>query len=109
MTDGDGGHGEDGDEIFDLPVRRDESALAENDHAGDAEQGEGHAEFEFLQHFGHFDEEVGELGFFGRGAPRHVNFEHVGQKSGRDVQGETTEKDAKHEDPFEVFEHCRLN
>ena len=82
MTDGDGRHGEDGDEIFDLPVRRDEFASRENDHAGDTEQGERHAKLEFLEHFGDFDEEVGEFSFLGGGAPCHIDLEHMREESG---------------------------
>ncbi len=74
---GDSRHGQDSDEVFNLPVRRDERARGENNHAGDTDEGEGHAELELLEHFRDFDEEVGEFGFFGRGAPGHVDFEHV--------------------------------
>ena len=105
MATGDGRHRQDSHEIFDLPVRRDERAASEDDHAGDTEQGEGHAELELLEHFGHFDEEIGELGFFGGGTPGHVDFEHVGEERGRDMEREPAEEDSEHENPFEVFKN----
>ena len=95
-------HGQDCHEILDLPIRRDEAARREQDHPNDAHAREEHAEFEFLEHFGNFDEEVGEFGFFGGSAPCHVDFEHVGQEGLGDVEGEASQEDAEHEGPFEV-------
>ena len=104
MTDRHRRHGQDGNEIRDLPAVRHEGCLGQDNHAGDTNKRKGKAEFELLNHFGHFDEEVGELGFLGRGAPGHVDFEHMREESGGDVQGETAKEDAEHENPFEVFE-----
>lgn len=103
MTDCHSCHGQDSDEIRDAPTVRNERGLGQDDHAGDTEERKGEAELEFLDDFGHFDEEVGEFGFFGRGAPGHIDFEHVREEGGGDVEGETTEEDAEHEDPFEVL------
>lgn len=105
MTRRDGRHGQDGDEITNLPVRWDEVCRGEEDHADDADQGEEHAELELLEHLGHLDEEVGEFGFLGRRPPRHVDLEHVGQERLRDVQGQAAQEDTQHEGPFEVHQH----
>lgn len=72
-------HGQNSDEILNAPIRRHEIGRGEHDHADDADEGEQHAPFEVLQDFGHFDEKVGEFGFFGCGAPGHVDLEHVGE------------------------------
>ena len=93
-------HGQDGHEILDLPIRRDERRGGQDDHADDPDKGEKHAELELLEHLGHFDEEVGELSFLGGGAPGHVDFEHVCEKSLGDVQGETAKEDAEHKGPL---------
>ena len=98
------GHGQDSDEIRNLPVVRHERRLCEHDHAGDPDKSKGKAELELLDDFGHFDEEVGEFGFLGRGTPSHVDFEHVRKEGGGHVEGETTEEDGEHENPFEVLE-----
>jgi len=77
MTGSDRCHGENGDEICDLPIVGNERCYCEDDHSGDADEGERHREFELLQHLGNFNEEVTELGFLGSGTPCHVNLEHV--------------------------------
>lgn len=107
MTRRDSRHGQDGDEIANLPVRRDEVGRGEKDHADDADGGEEHAELELLENFWHLDEEVGEFGFLGRRAPRHVDLEHVGQERLGDVERQATQEDTQHEGPFEVHEHWR--
>lgn len=81
MTGGDSRHGENGDEILDLPVVRHERSNSKDDHTGDADNREKHGELEFLQHLGDFDEEVGEFGFLCCGSPSHVNLEHVAKQS----------------------------
>ena len=106
MTNRNGRHGQNRHEILNLPIRRDEIARRKHDHARQTEHGEEHAELEFLEHFGHLDEEVGELGFFGGGAPGHVDLEHVREEGLRDVEGEAAEEDAEHECPFEVHYYC---
>lgn len=102
MTSDDRSHGQDGNEILDLPIRGHEIGRSENDHADDADKREQHAPFEALQDFGDLDEEVGELGFFGRCAPGHVDLEHVSEQGRRDVQRQTAEEDGEHESPFEI-------
>ena len=72
-------HGQDGNEVLDLPVGRDETSRGKDDHAEYAQDGKGHAELEALEHLGHLDEEVGEFHFLRGGTPRHVDFEHVGK------------------------------
>lgn len=104
MTRRDGGHGQNRDEILNLPVGWDEGTRGEDDHADDAKDGKGHAELEALENLGNLDEEVGEFHFFRGGAPGHIDLKHVGEESGGDVQGETAEEDAKHKGPFEVHE-----
>ena len=80
MTSRDGGHGQYRDEILDHPIgRNDLGRSGEEDHTGNAEDGEEHAELELLEHLGDLNEEVGELGLLGGGTPRHVDFEHVGE------------------------------
>lgn len=104
MASGDGSHGQDGDEIGNLPRIRHKGRQSEHDHARDTHEREGEAELELLDDLGHLDEEVGEFGFLGRRAPGHVDFEHVRQEGRRHVEGETAEEDGEHEDPFEVLE-----
>lgn len=77
MADRDSRHGQDSDEILNLPIGRDEIASCEDDHSDESDEGERHAELKFAEDFGDFDEEVGELGLFGGGAPGHVDFEHM--------------------------------
>jgi hypothetical protein len=108
MTRRHGGHGQNRDEILNLPVGRDEGTRGEDDHADDAEDGKGHAELEALEDFGNLDEEVGEFHFFRGGAPGHVDLEHVGEEGSGDVEGEAAEEDAKHKGPFEVHEDCGI-
>lgn len=48
MRNGDGGHGEDGNEIGDAPPDRDKGSDGHNDHANDEDDGEEHGEFELL-------------------------------------------------------------
>jgi len=96
-------HGQDGHEIGDLPVVGHEWCDGKDDHASYAEDGEDHGELELLEHFGHFNEEVGELGFLGGGSPCHVDLEHVCKKSLGDVKRETTQEDCEHDGPFEVL------
>ena len=79
---------------------------SQEDHAGDAEEGEDHAEFELAGDLGDLEEEVGGFDFLGRGAPGHVVAEHVGEEGGRDVEAEAAEEDAEEEGPFEVEEDC---
>ncbi|KAL9028704.1 MAG: hypothetical protein Q9196_002973 [Gyalolechia fulgens] len=98
-------HRQNGDKILNLPIRTDEAACCKNDHADDADKSKEHAELELLKHFGHFDEEVGELGFLRSRTPRHVDFEHVREKSLRNMEGETTQEDTQHEGPLEVQEY----
>ena len=101
------GHGQDGDEILDLPIGRNEGTGGEDDHADYAQDGKGHAELEALEDLGHFDEEVGEFHFFRGRTPGHVDFEHVGEESLRHVEGETAEEDTEHEGPFEVHDDLK--
>ena len=79
MTDANRRHGQNRDEVLDLPAVWDEAAASQNDHHDNAEEGSAHAELERLEHLGHFLEEVGRFGFFGGCAPGHVDFEHVSQ------------------------------
>ena len=104
MTNGHGRQGEDSHEILDLPVVWYEGCCGEHDHAHDAEEGKGEAELELLDDFRDFDKEVGEFGFLGGGAPGHVDFEHVGEESGGDVERKTTQENGEHENPLEVLE-----
>ena len=69
MTEGDCCHGENGNEIRDLPVVWHEGCDSEDDHAGNTDDREEHRELESFQHLGHFNEEVGELDFLRRSAP----------------------------------------
>lgn len=94
----------DGLELVDAPRVRDERRRGEDDKARNADDREGHAEPKVSQDLGHFDEEVGELEFLGRRAPRHVDLEHVGEDSFRDVDGDATKEDEEHEEPFEILE-----
>ena len=87
MTRGHGRHGQDSDEVLDPPVIRDERRNSQDDHGDDAEKRKRNGELEALEHLGHLDEEIRELGFLGRRAPRHVDLEHVRQQRLRYVQG----------------------
>lgn len=49
MRDGNGGHGEDGDEVGDAPVEGNERRDGEDDHAGDEGEREEHREFELRE------------------------------------------------------------
>lgn len=48
MRDGDGGHGEDGDEIRDAPLEGHEGSDGQDDHANNEDEGEDHGEFELF-------------------------------------------------------------
>lgn len=43
---GNGGHGQDGDKVGDMPAVGDEGGHGEDDHAGDENAGEEHGKFE---------------------------------------------------------------
>jgi len=96
-------HGQDGDKVLDLPAVRDERRSSQDDHAYNEEERDGEAVLEPLEHLGHLDEEVGEFGFLGRGAPLHVVLEHVGKKRRADVYRDTTEENGHHDDPLDVL------
>lgn len=97
-------HGQDSHDIIDAPSIRDKRSLGQDDDAGDTDGRESQRVLEGLEHAGDLDPEVGGFGFFARGAPCHVNLEHVCEESLRDVQGEAAEEDGEHEEPFEVLE-----
>ena len=105
MTRSHRGHGQDGDEILNLPVGWDEVAGGEDDHADYAKDGKGHAEFESLKDLRHLNKEVGEFHLFRSGAPGHVDFEHVGQEGLGNVERKAAKEDAKHEGPFKVHNY----
>lgn len=107
MTRDNGAHGQDGDKVRDTPVVGNEGGLGENDHDGDEGAREDHGELELLEHLGHLDEEVGELGLLGRGTPGHVDLEHMRQQGLRHVQRKTAEEDGKEEGPLEVLNQVR--
>ena len=95
--------GHDGLELDDVVRVGDEAGLGHDDQAGHGDDGEGHAEPEVLEDLGHLDEEVGELEFFRRRAPRHVDLEHVREDGLGDVDGDAAEEDEEHEEPLEVL------
>ena len=103
MADGHSRHGQDSNEVVDLPVVRHEIRSGEHDHRDNAKQRKCHAEFEALEHFRHLNEEVRELGLLGRGTPGHIDFEHVRQKSLGDMERKSTKEDGEHECPLEVL------
>jgi hypothetical protein len=98
------GHGQDGDKIGDAPGIGHIAGGGQHHHAGDAKEGKADRVLELLDHLGHLDEEVGELGLLAGGAPAHVDLEHVGEQRLGDVEGEATEEDGQHEDPLDVLE-----
>jgi len=97
-------HGEDRHEVRDPPPHRNEGPQGQNNHSRDSQEADCKAVLEALEHARHFDEEVGELGFFGGRAPLHVVFEHVREERGGDMQRQPAEEDGEHEHPFEVFD-----
>lgn len=97
-------HGQNSHKILDPPAIRHKVGRRKDNHTHNTNQRKRNAELEPLEHFRHFDEEVGEFGLLGGRTPSHVDLEHVGKKCLGDVKGETAEEDAEHQDPFEVFE-----
>ncbi len=102
MSENDGRQRPDGGEEIDAPKRRRDGG--QTDHARGAQEAEQKREFEFLEEFGNFLEEGGILDFLGRGAPAHVDGEHVAEQGLADVQGEAAEEDGEQEDPLEVLD-----
>lgn len=77
-------------ETLNLPPSR--SKTPEVDHGPDhGDRAHVHV-LEGFEDLGHFLEEVGVLGFFGGGAPFHVDAEHVGEKREVEVEGEAAEE-----------------
>lgn len=103
MTRRDRGHGQDSDEVCDPPGVRHPVCRGQQHHGDDHDDGEQQAILEAPQDLGDLDEKVGKLRLLARGAPGHVDFEHVCQQRLRDVQGQPTQEDAQHEDPFEIL------
>lgn len=119
-------HGKDGHEIRDTPIQGHEGRDGQDHDGDDEEQRERDRIFELkinagqfmlevicysprrngtytLENLGNLNEEVGELGLLGRGAPGHVYLEHMRKDSLADVQRETTEEDSEEESPLEVL------
>ena len=93
----------DGLELVDVPRVRDEAGLGHDDQPGQGDDGEAHAEPEVLEDLGDLDEEIGELEFLRRRAPRHVDLEHVREDGLGDVDRDAAEEDEEHEEPLEVL------
>lgn len=106
MTGAQHSHGEDGHELRDVPAPGDKCRLGHDDHYHNHEQGQAHRPLELLGHLRHFNEEVGELDFLRRSAPRHIDFKHVAEKGLGDMKGHAAEEHNEHEAPGEVFDHC---
>lgn len=102
MTSGHRRHGQNRDEIFDLPVRRNEGTRGKNNHANDTDQSECHTPFELGKDLGDLDKEIRKLGFLRSSTPCHVDFEHVSEQGRRNVQRKASQEDAKHESPLEI-------
>lgn len=90
-------------ELMNVPGKGNEGRVGHDNQPCNANDGEGHAEPEVLEHLGHLDEEVGELEFLCRCAPRHVDLEHVREDGFGDVNGDAAEEDEEHKEPLEVF------
>ena len=99
-------HRQDSNKICDMPAVRDEWRNGQNNHTSDTDNGKRNAKLEPLQHLRDLNKEIRELCFFRRSTPCHVDLEHVCEQSLRDMEGETTEEDSKHENPFEILEEC---
>ena len=97
---------EDGHKLINIPTPRDEPRFRHNHHRGNRQKAQRDGVLESLRDFWDLDEEVGELDFLGRGAPRHVDAEHVAEERLGNVKGHATEEDDEHKTPFEVLDHC---
>ncbi|TGO57386.1 hypothetical protein BCON_0066g00350 [Botryotinia convoluta] len=92
------------DKSIDSPIpRHDERA---HNHTRGHENAEEECVFEAFEQTRDFFEEGHVFDFFGRGAPRHVDFEEMAEERLGDVHGEAAEEDGHEEEPFEVFEDC---
>ena len=83
----------DGGEEVDAPEGRGDGGKA--DHAGAADDAEEEGEFELLQQLRYLFEEGRVFDFLGRGAPGHIDGEHVAEKRLADVQGYAAEEDGQ--------------
>ena len=57
-----------------------------------------------LEDLGNLEEKVGLVELLGRGAPRHVDLEHVREEGLAQVQAQPAEEDDEHGQPLEVFD-----
>ena len=89
-------------EALDLPPSW-RKATEENHDAHQRDDAHVHP-LEALEDLRHLLEEVAVLRLLGRGAPLHVNAEHVGQERQVQVEGEPAEEDGKQRHPGEVFD-----
>lgn len=89
----------DGGEAGDQPVVRDDISeradAGEDDHGGDRDDAKGKGEFEPAEDDGDLVEEGSARRLFGRGAPRHVDRQHVRRDGLGDVQRDAAEEDGQ--------------
>jgi len=66
--------------LINIPTPRNKPRISHYRHPRYRQKAQCYRIFESFCHFGNFNEEVGEFDFFGGGAPRHVNAEHVAEE-----------------------------
>ena len=77
---------------------------SKKDQHGRPDNADGKRELEPLDDARNLLEECDIFRFLGRGAPRHVDAEHVREDGLRDVHGDATEEDRQERDPGEVLQ-----
>ena len=75
----------------------------QNNHHSSRERAERQRPLEVLQNLRDLDEEIRVFGFLARGAPHHLDGEHVGDDGLADVQRDAAEEDGEEGDPADVF------